>query len=333
MHCLAVSLAARGMRVRHIVFDDHSLPRRSQGVELIRQQPMHAGDGLHRRVRYVVDALARADGAVYVQRSAGSETGVVGLYARSRGRQFILSTSWDGDLSLATPISRLARVSYRVGRRLATVVVVQTESQLAEARSLVDVPVHLIRSFAEPASELSHQREAFLWVGRIAEYKDPLSYLELAERLPDARFWMVATDGGPRTLLSIQLRERAERLPNLQLLEPRPREELFDLYRRTLAVVNTSTVEGFPNTLLEGWSCGAAALSLRLDPDGVIARYGLGATAGGSIDTLETQARELWASAERLDAIAANARRYLREVHSAAVVGAQWAELIATLLA
>ena len=333
MHYLALALAARGLRVCHIVFDDPSLPPTSQGVELVRQPAPRPNDSLRRRVQNVFEALSRADASVYVQRSAGSETGLVGLHAWRRGRGFILSTSWDGDLALRTPMSRLARLSYRVGRRLARTIVVQTERQLAEARTLVDTPVHLIRSFAEPAEQVSLEREAFLWVGRIAEYKDPLSYLELAERLPQAEFRMIATGGDHPTPLSIQLWEKAGRLPNLQLLEPRPREQLLDLYRRALAVVNTSSVEGFPNTLLEGWSCGAAALSLRLDPDGVIVRYGLGAAAGGSIDTLEARARELWTSPERRDEIAVNACRYLREEHSPAVVGERWAALIEALLA
>lgn len=336
MHCLAVSLAARGMRVRHIVYDLPLLPRSSQNVELIPQQPARPDDSLHRRIGYVVDALSRANANVYVQRSAGSETGLVGLYARGRGRKYILSTSWDGDLAVRTPISRLAGLSYRLGRRMANAVVVQTEGQLAEARTLVSAPVHLIRSFADqtmPEDEGRWRaREAFLWIGRITDYKDPLAYLDLAERVPEATFWMIATGRKQNTPLSTQLDVRAGRLKNVQLFEPRPREQLRDLYRRAVAVVNTSAVEGFPNTLLEGWACGAAALSLRLDPDGAIAQYGLGACAGGSIDTLQTQTRNLWASRGSLESIAVNARRYLRERHSPSVVSDQWAELIATVL-
>jgi glycosyltransferase involved in cell wall biosynthesis len=208
------------------------------------------------------------------------------------------------------------------------VIVVQTEDQLRRGRSRVTRPLRVIRSFAEDAGDTGEARTAFLWIGRIVDYKDPLAYVELARQLPQADFLMVAdASGNEDPPLFRELQVRADSLPNLRLLEPLPRDQLLEFYRRAVAVVNTSHVEGFPNTFMEGWARGAPALSLRLDPDRIIQRYGLGSFAAGSPERLAEAARDLWAL--RTDrAMSDRTRRYIRAEHSPEVIGGRWIRLL-----
>lgn len=332
MWYLASTLAAMGFRVCHVVYEDPNLPAECDGVDLIQATAPKQNSGKSGRARDVLASLATADASVYVQRNAGSATGLVGAFAKSRRRRFVLSTSWDGDLTLDAPIGgRLARVAYWVGKRLADVIVVQTQDQLRGGKSRVRVPLHLIRSFAEPAPDAGLERTTFLWIGRVVDYKDPLAYLQLAAALPGARFCMVA-DATRREdpALDEELRARAAALENLELLDPRPREQLFGLYNRAVAVVNTSLVEGFPNTFMEGWARGAPALSLRLDPDRIITQDGLGRFAEGSVSRLAAEAADLWDS--RGDrAVSERARAYVKREHTKEVIGLRWATLLRDL--
>lgn len=328
-HYLATTLAKLGLRVCHIVYDGPGVPAETDGVELIHTPPPQPGRGRARYVREELASLAAADASVYVQRNAGSSTGMVALFARGRRRRFVLSVSWDGDLELKTPIGgRLARGSYRTGMRLADTIVVQTEDQFRRGRELTGRPLKMIRSFAEDAGDAGDERRSFLWIGRVVDYKDPLAYVDLADRVPEASFRMVAdASGGEAPALLGELRERADRLPNLELLAPLPRDQLLDLYSRAVAVVNTSHVEGFPNTFLEGWARGAPALSLRLDPDRIIRQRRLGSFAAGSRDQLAAAAREMWAL--RSDpAMSERTRAYIRAEHSPRLIASRWKRLL-----
>jgi glycosyltransferase involved in cell wall biosynthesis len=51
-----------------------------------------------------------------------------------------------------------------------------------------------------------------------------------------------------------------------------------ELYGRAKLLVNTSDVEGFPNSYLQAWGRGVPVITL-IDPDGVIEREGLGVGA------------------------------------------------------
>ena len=76
--------------------------------------------------------------------------------------------------------------------------------------------------------------EAFLWSGRIVEYKQPLKYVELARAIPEARFWMLAVLDPASVELAVKLRSAAAQTPNLELLEPRPHGEAMELVRRSV---------------------------------------------------------------------------------------------------
>jgi glycosyltransferase involved in cell wall biosynthesis len=339
MYQLAHALAEAGLRVRHIVEPDPSerLIGFDGGVETVRVGRKE-GTRIFGRRRGIIASLATADARVYVQRCAGWDTGLIAAWARLHHRYFIFSTSSDADAMLDREVARRAgaafpdrrsHLQYRLGLRLANAMVVQTERQRDLVRSKLGIHARVIPSFAQPGPPARQGREAFLWIGRPIEIKDPLAYVALARRLPEARFWMVVPDLGACDGLAERVRQETA-LPNLELLPARPRGDLIDLYRRAVALVNTSELEGFPNTFLEAWSHGTPTLSLKVDPDGVIGAYGIGAVGGGSMDRLVAAARSYWES--RSTGFSEAAQVYIRRVHDPSVVGEQWVRLIRSIV-
>ncbi|MGH2917274.1 MAG: glycosyltransferase, partial [Solirubrobacteraceae bacterium] len=302
------------------VFDvPGGLPRSVDGVEVVALTRPPPGRG---RARLVATLLRTIDADVFVQRAAGSYTGVVGLAARAKRRRFVYSSASDFDFDAAFLDSDpTARRLFPVGIRCAHAIVVQTDAQATLCRTAWARASTVIRSIAEPAAPRAAEPEAFLWAGRMAAYKRPEAFAELAGRVPQARFWMIGapTDG---------VREAAAAHPNLELLDVRPRAELMALVERAVAVVSTSVKEGMPNVFLEGWARGVPALSLSHDPDAIIARHGLGSVAGGSLDRLGELAGAAWEARHRQAALAARCRDYVAREHAPGDIAAQWERVL-----
>jgi glycosyltransferase involved in cell wall biosynthesis len=322
MMLLARELARRGLRVCHVVEHVDAVDTDQDGVRLVIQRPevprMLPGGMIGR----TWDALKRADAEIYLQRSVGFATFLVGAFARLHRRGFIYSASSSLDLAYRVPASKVEMAGFRLGLPLADIVVVQSHEQAANAPRRP--PVVRIPSFCEPQPQSDEPRDLFLWVGRPAPYKNPIAFAELARDVPDAQFVMVGVEAS-------SLETTSELPPNLTVIPPLPRSELSPYYRRAIAVVNTSEFEGFPNTFMEGWAHGALALSLNVDPDDVIPQHGLGKVAHGSHAALVSAAKAMWSSRDRLAAARGRAVHYVSEHHAPKFVGERWYELIEEL--
>ncbi len=332
---LAQELTLLGLRVAVIAFGKPGeLPSRVGGVDIARRAPYRKrGRLLGKLIELVLiwTALWRTPSEVVVYRGVGLDLGLLGLYTRCSRRRLVFSSANIVDFAPAQVLTkRRDRFLYRLGVRCADQIVVQTDEQVELCREAFAREPTVIRSLA-PLSEPQEQlAEAFLWVGRLVSYKRPLDYVELARAVPEARFWMV---GVPAPLASEQatadaVRSAAADLPNLEMLEPRPRAGIEALMVRAVASVNTADFEGMPNVLLEAWSRGVPALVLRHDPDGVITRYRLGGFANGSLGVLADLAREQWnRRSDRAD-LARRCRVYIASQHAPDVVARQWRAVI-----
>jgi hypothetical protein len=79
--------------------------------------------------------------------------------------------------------------------------------------------------------------------------------------------------------------------------------------------VNTSTWEGFANAFIQAGQGEAAILSLSVNTDGLLTRFGAGACAGGDEARFIELARALFSDAERRRAMQQGAARFVAEWH------------------
>src|SRR5207244_3795759 len=110
-------------------------------------------------------------------------------------RRFVFSSANNFDFLPRPQASRLQSALYRFGVRRADAVVVQSAEQVDLARKAfpeIRDLVH-IASFADDPSPpgAAGTPEAFVWAGRLIDYKRPGLFLDLAAALPHARFVMI----------------------------------------------------------------------------------------------------------------------------------------------
>jgi len=152
-----------------------------------------------------------------------------------------------------------------------------------------------------------------LWVSNIRGGKRPDRILELAERLPEVKIHMV---GGPlpgEEALFRDVRDTAATKANLTFHGRLSYRDANQLYGRAKVLVNTSDVEGFPNSYLQAWIRGVPVVTL-IDPDAVIEREGLG-IAARSPDQTPDAIRHLLRDPDAWNAASDRCRMFMEQEH------------------
>ncbi len=155
-----------------------------------------------------------------------------------------------------------------------------------------------------------------VWVANIKPLKKPEVFADLAERLgdlPDVEFLMVGRPGSAR--YQQRLAARLQGIRNLCYLGERPIEEINRILSVSHLLVNTSDFEGFPNTFIQAWLHEVPVVSLRVDPDDILKKEGLGFHSG-DFDRLVRDTRHLIGDAELRTRMGKRARAYALEKHS-----------------
>ncbi len=282
---LATALARRGHDVSMVVADygqEDDLECRA--IRLFKAYRLDAGIPVlrfvHPRWTRLWSALMRADAELYYTSCAGMEVGLLALFCRYFGKRFVFRSASDADCDKSRLLVRHARDRwlYAYGLRRADAILVQSASQAQALLRSYGLASRIAGMLVEhPRSPPPHDLDV-LWVGNIRGVKRPDRVLDLAAKLPQFNFHMV---GGPLSgdeALYEAVRDAAATRTNLTFHGRLSYGDANDLYDRAKLLVNTSDVEGFPNSYLQAWIRGVPVVTL-IDPDRVIEREGLGVAA------------------------------------------------------
>lgn len=289
-----------GHDVSIIVHDEGQGPRREvDGITAItahnRQGGMPGLRFFHPRATRLLSALMAADAEIYYQSPAGAYTGITAWFCRRTGRRFIFRIASDSDCEKEHGRIQFwrDRKLYNYGLRRADVVAAQTEfqAQLLRENHGIDSPVVNMMVEAPRANAPVVRDIDVLWMSNLRPLKRPELALELARQLPQVNFSLA---GGPMPSGETyyeDVRAAAARLPNVNMPGAVRYADSGALFDRAKIFLNTSSIEGFPNTFLQAWIRGVPVVSF-FDPDSLIQRLQLGRIAG-SIDQMREAIRGL----------------------------------------
>jgi glycosyltransferase involved in cell wall biosynthesis len=317
---LAMAFARRGFPVSMVVGDygqqDGAI---WGGVRVYKAYGAHEGIPIvrfvHPRWTKLWGALRRAAADVYYVSCAGAHVGQVAMWAARNGRRMIFRIASDSDCEpdrLQISYWR-DRKLYEYGLRRAAALLVQSLTQqelLRRNYGLESSLAYMLVDGPERQPALAERDISLLWVSNILQLKRPEMFIELARRLNPLAASMAGGAHPPAQSFFEEIRARAARVGNLTFHGRLPyrttQQQLFD---RARLFVNTSEIEGFPNTFLQAWIRGVPVISF-FDPDDVIRREGLGC-AVSSLDEMESAARRLSTDSQAWLEMSARCRAYM----------------------
>jgi glycosyltransferase involved in cell wall biosynthesis len=362
---LAQHLVRRGNEVTFVALSYRGHETEVDGVRVCPAWDVGRGTPWLRAATYRIPSLRRVlaeiDADLYYVRGAQTFSRWVIAAAHAQGAPALLGLASDRNLVPESgltmipmdnrPIGKvMGRVAWNLLQRpalhLADAVIVQNDEQ-ASLCSHMGLPHVLIPSIVETPPRDLLEREAdydVVWVGNVhtdARRGKGVDALRLlADTLPELRFAVVGRLTEARVAVASA---RLSAAPNVDVLGYFDYGETQSLISRSRLVLNTSSVEGFSNVMLEGWALGKPAVTLAVNPSGLLAdcrwpsaapqghsyKGALGACAGGDIRLLSRLIGTALGDAAMLREVGRRSRAYVAEVHGADAVCARYEDLAA----
>lgn len=249
--------------------------------------------------------------------------------AEETGAKAIFRIASDSDIT--NPLCPNETVAQQIKDTIAAFdqVVVSSNDQKIELEKLRKKGILHIPKYPLVGKEkqASPEADSVLWVASCQDLKQPWLYLVLAALFPDERFVMVMPPMNKE--LSEYISMLASELNNIELLnEQVTHDGVLALFSEAKLFVNTSVIEGCPNTFHESCAAGVPILSLWVNPDDMIHRYGLGACADGSLRKFMDDCAKLLSDRSELAIKGRNARKFFEQNFDRSEVMSQWVSVI-----
>jgi len=211
--------------------------------------------------------------------------------AQQLGGKYVYWIASDADVDPESLPSRIIPAFYN-RLPLVDAVVAETAHQKEKLFENFGMASTLIpSSFSLPSQSAHTKKDSILWVGQSVALKRPWIFLNLARDFPDESFVMIMPrlDGE----LYDALYQDAASISNLELIPQVDSDRIQVYYDRAKIYVNTSVVEGFPNTFHQAAHARTPILSYKFNSDAILDTVGMGRCADNDYQKLTTLMAEM----------------------------------------
>jgi len=294
---LAKALARRGHEVSMVVADcGQPDGKRWDGIRVFKAYRRDAGlkvlRFIHPRWTGMWSALARADADLYYTSCADALPALLALFCRRFGKRFVFRSASDTDCDKSRLLVQYARDRwlYAYGLRRADAILVQSALQAQTLTRSYGLRGRVARMLVETPSSTPERDIDVVWVANIRGLKRPDRILQLADALPEAKIHMAGGPSPGEEALFGEVSRAAAGRTNVHFHGRLSYWDANALYGRARVLVNTSDIEGFPNSYLQAWIRGVPVVTF-MDPDSTIEREGLGVATMSSAQMLDAVRR------------------------------------------
>lgn len=255
------------------------------------------------RVPKLVSLLLQHPAEVYYVRGLSFWYSLVRVLSKYRKATFVLAAAHDSDLMGFRDRYRLfyhydkriwewisnylpTEILSRFLQRSADVLLVQHNGQKRLAEGLGRRAFVFRNIFKCDSNDLKsqHGRRNYVFVGALNVRKGLPNLMKIVEGCANDLFEII---GPPTDIEGSKAYGALKSLKNTIVMGRVDNEKTRKIIGSAKALINTSPMEGFPNTFLEAWSLGTPVLSLTVDPDGVIQEHNLGHVFANNVEGMK----------------------------------------------
>jgi glycosyltransferase involved in cell wall biosynthesis len=293
-------------------------------------------------------AMQSCKADIFYQRVRHPYTGLGVAIARQLGKPLVFAAASIADVTRKSDLRRknfsgslVDSLLHPLNRKMedwgilhANHIILQSMDQLQLLRSDYKregtiIPNHI--RFDQITNEKMACPPQILWISNIKPFKRPELFIALARRCRnlDARFRMIGSC--PNRSILQSLVDAETELPHFKYLGSVAPVESEEKIASSAILVNTSEFEGFPNAFQQAWAHGVPTLSLGIDPDGVIQKYGFGVSVK-TLDELETALRQYLLDDNLRRSQGDTARQFARKTYDLELLLPRYLEVFNSLL-
>ncbi len=201
---------------------------------------------------------------------------------------------------------------------------IENQIMLKENHKINSEIIHNFYKIEKNIIKEYNKRNYILWVARCETWKRPELFIDLVEKNPDKNFLMISPRKKWKEDLFNLIKDKANKLNNLEFIEKVPFNEIQEYYNNVLCFVWTSDYEWFPNTYIQSCLWWTPILSLRVNPSEFITKNNLWYVCNWDMEEMNNKLNEiikqgLW------NKFSSNAINYVYKNHSRDI---EWQKLI-----
>jgi len=335
LYNLAQGFARRGMDVHYIA----STGKRGKDCEIISGIKLHwimPRSGVFSGIlnfRAYFDMLDQIHPDVVYQRGRSYLTYIATDWAKKNRKKFVWASNGENGCDLWKNIKRLMKsrsplwkkmllspnallqdILIHKGLRGTESVVNQTEHQREKLwrnfqKNGVLVPSYFpkLREEMEPLKK----EKIVLWLANLSVGKQPEKFIQLAKHCHDCKSWKFILAGGTKNRAYFRkISEQAKDVSNLEMLGAVSFKESHKYFAKASLFVNTSIMEGLPNTFVQAWLSRTPVLSLIHDPNCWIKTHNIGICAEGNLNIFIEKGKALLNNYKDLLAMGENCQKF-----------------------
>ncbi len=260
--------------------------------------------------------LRRIKPDVIIQRGLTYMSPLLACLCRLCGIRFIFMYAHDREARGRFQRTDMLNVLYPLLLRFSHALIVQNGYQQGLIKEKYSAKTHKIRNGFKIEEADESVKQSVLWVSRLEPWKRPEVFIELAERMPERNFIMIAPRVNGFEEYAQSIYQKAEKVGNIDLHRFVHFDDIDYFFRQARVFVNTSMEEGFPNTFIQSCKHRTSIVSLCVNPDGFIDNSNVGFSCNNDKEHLFECVNRIFTDRQLAEKFAEGAYLYAKNNHN-----------------